>query len=132
MRIKMDNNPAFMAGIKSFSIVEVPEKYDSQRSADVKGPQDTNKADVLLWILHGLWADEDATFLNPEPIKVKVASSSRPPVPDGGCAVAFTGLYQNINARRNGGFNVSYSAEKFQLVVGAVKAETPTPVGAKK
>ena len=133
MRLNMDNNPVFIAGIQSVSFVEVPEKYDPKRPEGMEAPQDRDKHDVPLWIFHCLWADEDAAFINSEPLQIKVSSATRPPVPRGGCAVIFTGLYQNSNARRNGGFNVSYSAEKFQLdAVAPVKQETPAPVGSKK
>ena len=78
MRMNMDDNQRFMAGIQGVSFVEVPEKYDPSRPEGVEAPQDRNKHDVPLWIFHCLWADEDAAFINSEPIKIKVASATRP------------------------------------------------------
>lgn len=113
MRINMDNNPDIHRCIRNAGFVEAPVQYDPKRAEGVEAPQDTNRDGVFLWLIHCMWVDESAAFINPETIKVKVASSARPEIPGGSSPVFFGGLVQNVNPRRNGGFSVSYSAESF-------------------
>lgn len=113
MRLIMDHSPEFMSGIKSAGFVEAPTQYDPKRPEGVEAPQDTNRDGIPLWIIHCMWVDESAPFINPETIKVKVASTTKPEIPGGSSAVFFGGLYMNVTPRRNGGFSVSFSAESF-------------------
>ena len=140
MRIRQDRNPDFAPGIQSAVLVRAVEQFDSKRPKDVEGPQDTNRDGVPLWLIHCMFADEEADFLNPEPFAVKVASAKMPEIPKGGCFVVFGGVYQNINPRRNGGFSVSYTAETFTFdpapSTKRAKADVPpapaAPAGARK
>ncbi len=113
MRLKMDNNPEFITGIRSAGFIEAPTQYDPKRPEGVEAPQDTNRDGLPLWLIHCMWVDESAAFINPEMIKVKVASTTRPEIPGGSSVVFFGGLYMNVDPRRNGGFSVSFSAESY-------------------
>ncbi|MCP3992806.1 MAG: hypothetical protein GY724_27315 [Actinomycetia bacterium] len=126
----MDNNPEFKAGIKTAGLIEVPTKYDPRRLEGVEAPQDTNRDGVPLWLIHCMWVDDEAAFVNPEVMKVKVASMTRPEIPGGASVVFFAGLFMNVNVRRQGGYSVSFSAESFTFDPAPSTKRASKPIAA--
>lgn len=108
----MDESTSFMDMIESATKAVPAAKFDPKRPEGVAPEQDTDAEGVPLWDVICTLVDEEARFgVDSETLAIRLASRSAPPIPRGGCAVRFSGLYLTSNPRQKGGYTRSLRAE---------------------